>query len=57
LKQIGHTDPEFCLYQCLCLENLLPRLRDVGYTSEAAMLSCFEPGLARHTPHQIGKTA
>ena len=57
LKQLGHTDPEFCLYQRLCLENLVPRLREAGYTSEATMLSCFESGLSRLAPHQIGKTA
>lgn len=57
LKQLGHTDPEFCLYQRLCLENLVPRLRDAGFTSEATMLSCFESGLSRFDPHQIGKTA
>jgi hypothetical protein len=57
LKQLGHSDPEFCLYQRLCLENLVPRLREAGYTSEATMLSCFESGLARLAPSQIRKTA
>lgn len=56
-KQFGHADPEFCLYQSLCLENLLPRLREAGYTTEARMLACFESGLARSAPPQISKTA
>lgn len=57
LKQLGHSDPEFCLYQRLCLENLVPRLRDAGYTAEATMLACCESGLARLTPQQIRRTA
>jgi hypothetical protein len=57
LKLLGHSDPEFCLYQRLCLENLVPRLREAGYTSEATMLACFESGLARLSPLQIRKTA
>jgi hypothetical protein len=57
LKTSGHSDPEFHLYQRLCLENVVPRLREAGYTSEATMLSCFGAGLARSTPPQIQKTA
>jgi hypothetical protein len=57
LKQLGRSDPEFCLYQRLCLANLVPRLRDAGYTSEATMLACFESGLARFTESQIRKSA
>jgi len=57
LKQLGRSDAEFCLYQSLCLENLLPRLREAGYTSEAAMLSYFEARLARLGPLHIRKTA
>jgi len=57
LKQLGHTDAEFCLYQRLCLENLVPRLREAGYTSEAAMLSCFEAGLSRFASQQVRKSA
>jgi hypothetical protein len=45
-KQLGRSDPDFCLYQSLCLSDLIPRLRDSGYAREAAMLTLFEPALA-----------
>jgi hypothetical protein len=57
LKQLGRSDSEFCLYQGLCLENLLPCLHEAGYTSEEAMLSYFEARLARFTSPQVRRTA
>lgn len=57
LKKFGHIDPDFSLYQRLCLENLVPRLREAGYTSEARMLACFEAGLAKVSPPQMHRTA
>ena len=57
LKQFGHTDAEFCLYQSLCLENLVPRLREAGFSSEAMMLACFESRLARVAAPHLRKTA
>jgi len=53
LKQIGSTDPEFSLYQSLCLENLIPRLREAGFAREAALLSPFEAGLTRATTNRM----
>ena len=47
LKLLRRRDPEFLLYQRLCLENLIPRLRDDGYVREASMLAYFQSGLAR----------
>jgi glycosyltransferase involved in cell wall biosynthesis len=44
-KQLGRSDPDFCLYQSLCLSDLIPRLRDSGYAREAAMLTLFQPAL------------
>jgi hypothetical protein len=44
LKQSVRPEPEFLLYQRLCLDNLIPRLREAGHTSEATMLACFHPG-------------
>jgi hypothetical protein len=39
LKLLRQSDQEFLLYQRLCLENLIPRLRDDGYAREASMLA------------------
>jgi hypothetical protein len=46
VKQLRHSDPQFAMYQKLCLENLVPRLREAGYTREAALLAFFESGLS-----------
>ena len=36
LKQLGHSDAEFCLYQSLCSRRIfVPRLREAGYTSDS----------------------
>jgi hypothetical protein len=45
LKQLRGSDPEFCLYQSLCLKALVPRLRQAGYRQEAALLAGLGPGL------------
>jgi len=47
VKQLRRSDPHFGLYQTLCLENLVPRLREAGYTTDAALLACLESGLSR----------
>jgi len=39
LKQLHRDDPEFRLYHRLCLDDLVPRLREAGYRSEAALLA------------------
>jgi glycosyltransferase involved in cell wall biosynthesis len=38
LKQLRRRDPEFVLYQRLCLDDLIPRLREAGFTREVRML-------------------
>jgi glycosyltransferase involved in cell wall biosynthesis len=41
------SDPEFRLYQTLCLVDLVPRLRHAGYIHEARLLSYFNSRLSR----------
>jgi glycosyltransferase involved in cell wall biosynthesis len=48
--RFGHGDPDFYFFQTLCLNELLPRLRDAGFTREAAMLAGFKAGFARALP-------
>jgi glycosyltransferase involved in cell wall biosynthesis len=48
LTSPGRRDPEFCLYQRLCLDDLVPRLRDAGYRREAALLDRFRPACSLH---------
>jgi hypothetical protein len=50
LKQLRRDDPEFRLYHRLCLDNLVPRLREAGFTSEAALLAGVESVLAHLGP-------
>jgi hypothetical protein len=47
LKQVRTRDFEFLLYQRLCLDDLIPRLRDAGYATEAMLLDHFRSGLSR----------
>ena len=53
LKLLRRRDQEFLLYQRLCLENLIPRLREGGYEREASMLTYFKSGLKRISPKSI----
>jgi glycosyltransferase involved in cell wall biosynthesis len=55
LKLRVRSDPDFCLYQSLCLNDLIPRLRQSGFASEATALSYFEPGLARFAATQVSR--
>jgi hypothetical protein len=55
LKQIGRSDQEYCLYQRLCLEDLIPRLRDAGYSAEAAMLARLAPLLVRDPAPRVDR--
>jgi Glycosyl transferase family 2 len=57
LKQLRGSDPEFCLYQILCLKALVPRLREAGYRSEAVLLAGLESGMASFTAQHIQRTA
>jgi hypothetical protein len=56
LKQLWVSDPEFCLYQSLCLKALVPRLREAGYRREAALLASLESGLASLTAQHTQRT-
>ena len=48
LKLLRRSDPEFVLYQRLCLDDLIPRLRAAGFTREARMLERWiRPLIAR----------
>ena len=48
LKQLRRSDPEFVLYQRLCLDDLIPRLRAARFTREARMLERWiRPLIAR----------
>ena len=48
LRQFRRSDPEFILYQRLCLDDLIPRLREAGFTREARMLERWiRPLIAR----------
>ncbi|HZM92426.1 MAG TPA: glycosyltransferase family 2 protein [Vicinamibacterales bacterium] len=38
LKRLRRSDQEFLLYQRLCLDDLIPRLREAGCTREAKLL-------------------
>jgi hypothetical protein len=53
-RRISKSDPEFCLHQSLCLNDLLPRLRDAGYSTEAARLAQLTPRLIRDTSPRAG---
>jgi glycosyltransferase involved in cell wall biosynthesis len=57
LKQLRRSDPDFWLYQSLCLDNLVPRLREAGYASEATMLASFQKSLARFAQRPDSDTA
>jgi hypothetical protein len=51
LKLLRRRDPEFVLYQRLCLDDLIPRLRAADFMREAAILGFFEAGgPLRHSP-------
>jgi glycosyltransferase involved in cell wall biosynthesis len=40
-------DADFVLFQSLCLEHVLPRLREAGYAASAALLAPFDALLSR----------
>ena len=48
LKRLRRRDPEFVQYQRRCLDDLIPRLREAGYTREADRLARWiRPLIAR----------
>jgi glycosyltransferase involved in cell wall biosynthesis len=57
LKQFRRDDPEFRLYHSLCLDDLVPRLREAGYPSEAALLANVASVLARFGPTRFTHAA
>ena len=56
LTKIRKSDPEFCQHQTLCLNDLIPRLREAGYSAEAATLAQLAPLLIRDTTTRVGSS-
>ena len=56
LKQIGKSDPAFYQHQTLCLNDLIPRLREAGYSAEAATLAQLAPLLIRDASPRVDRS-